>query len=85
MKAEKQALVRRLKIIQGQVEGIIKMIESDVPECEKVMTQMKAVKSAFQSAGGEVVKLYLKSCLQQKSEEVREAETNKVLDLFAKF
>jgi len=43
--------VNRLKRIEGQVRGIIKMLE-DERYCIDVLTQMQAVKSAVAACGG---------------------------------
>ena len=47
-KHNKQRLVRRLKIIEGQVRGLEKMLEDDV-YCVDVITQSLAVKQALSS------------------------------------
>ena len=40
---------KRLKRIEGQIRGVITMIE-DGEDCSEVFTQLSAVKSAFDSA-----------------------------------
>ena len=42
---EMQAVVKRLKRAQGQIGGIIKMIE-DGRNCQEIVTQMAAVAKA---------------------------------------
>ena len=49
---EMQAVVKRLKRAQGQIGGIIKMIE-DGRECQDIVTQMAAVSKALDRAGFE--------------------------------
>ena len=46
MKTNKEKLLRRLKIIEGQVRGLYEMVEKDV-YCIDVITQTSAVKSAL--------------------------------------
>lgn len=46
----KDALIKRLRRIEGQVRGVQRMIEND-SDCESVMTQISAVRSAIESVG----------------------------------
>ena len=46
MKTDKQKLIRRLKIIEGQVRGLEEMLEKD-SYCINIITQTSAVKSAL--------------------------------------
>lgn len=54
--------LRRLKIISGQIEGLMKLLEKE-EDCEKIFPQIKAIKSAFGSFSGEVMKDFLEECL----------------------
>lgn len=80
---DKETIVRKLKIIQGQLSGIIKLIEADDVDCEKVMHQMKAAKNGFQALGGAVAQNYLKKCFVKK--ENQEEEIGKIFELMTKF
>jgi len=46
-----EVLLNRLKRIEGQVRGTEKMIE-DGRDCESVITQLGAVRSAIEGVGG---------------------------------
>jgi len=46
----KEVLLNRLKRLEGQVRGIEKMIENG-RDCESIITQLGAVRSAVESAG----------------------------------
>lgn len=59
---KKQKLVRRLKIIEGQVRGLQEMIENDV-YCIDVITQTSAVKQALSSVEDALMESHLGSCL----------------------
>ncbi|MEI2778984.1 MAG: metal-sensitive transcriptional regulator [Tetrasphaera sp.] len=59
---EMVAVVKRLKRAQGQIGGIIKMIE-DGRECQEIVTQMAAVSKALDRAGFAVIALGLKQCI----------------------
>lgn len=59
MKPElKTKALRRLKIIEGQVRGIEKMIE-DEEYCVDIITQTEAVKEALSSVGGLLLENHL--------------------------
>ena len=46
MNEDKKKLIRRLKIIEGQIRGLQEMIEKDV-YCIDIITQTSAVKQAL--------------------------------------
>ena len=58
-------ITTRLNIIKGQIGAISRMIESNEKDCFKVLTQLKAVKSALNSASSEIVKSMLKECTRE--------------------
>ncbi len=63
LSAEDMATVtRRLKRAQGQIGGIIKMIE-DERDCQEIVTQLAAVSKALDRAGFAVISTGLKECL----------------------
>ena len=55
-------VTRRLKRAQGQIGGIIKMIE-DERDCQEIVTQLAAVSKALDRAGFAVISTGLKECL----------------------
>ena len=63
----KEALLKRLKRIEGQVRGIQKMVESG-RDCESVITQLAAVRSAIEGVGGLILKNYMKICFKGETE-----------------
>jgi len=60
-------LLNRLKRIEGQVRGIQKMIEND-RDCESVITQLAAVRSAIEGVGSLVLNNYMKLCFRKERE-----------------
>ncbi len=62
MKQDKQKLVRRLKIIEGQVRGLQEMITKDA-YCIDVITQTSAVKQALSGVEDALMESHLSSCL----------------------
>jgi len=56
------AVVRRLKRAQGQIGGIVRMIEEG-RQCQDIVTQLAAVSKALDRAGFAVIALGLRQCL----------------------
>ena len=74
---EKKKLVNRLKRIEGQVRGVIGMVESD-SYCIDVLTQISAISSALSSFSSELLEAHIRSCVQ---EDVRAGGTEKLDEL----
>jgi DNA-binding FrmR family transcriptional regulator len=66
-------VVKRLRRIEGQVGGIVRMIE-DGRDCEDVVTQLAAVSKALSRAGFKIVASGMRQCLDP------EAGSERVLD-----
>lgn len=62
MNASKPKLIRRLKIIEGQVRGLQEMIEKDT-YCIDVITQTSAVKQALTVIEDKLMEDHLRSCV----------------------
>ena len=59
----KETLLKRLKRAEGQIRGIQKMIENG-RECESIITQLAAVRSAIEGVAGLILKNYTKICFE---------------------
>jgi len=59
---KKKALVRRLKLIEGQVRGLVRMVEEDA-YCIDVITQTSAVKAALSNVEDILLEGHLAHCL----------------------
>ncbi len=59
---ELSSVLKRLKRVQGQIGGIIRMIEEG-RDCTEIITQMAAVSKALDRAGFAVIAAGLKRCL----------------------
>jgi len=57
----KKNVLSRMKRIEGQVRGIQGMIE-DGKECEDILVQVRAVRSALQSTNKLILKRYMLRC-----------------------
>jgi len=54
--------LRRLKRAEGQIRGIIRMVE-DEAYCPDILTQVAAARSALRKAGLSVLKRHVESCV----------------------
>jgi DNA-binding FrmR family transcriptional regulator len=54
----------RLRRIEGQVRGIIRMLD-DQRHCEEIITQVLAARSAMDKVAAEVLKHHVDQCLSQ--------------------
>jgi DNA-binding FrmR family transcriptional regulator len=63
--AGKKKLVRRLKIIEGQVRGLAAMIEKDT-YCIDVIAQTSAVKRALSTVEDLLLENHLKGCVHEQ-------------------
>ena len=61
---EMGAVVNRLRRAQGQIGGILRMIEEG-RECKDIVTQLAAVNRALDRAGFAIIAAGLKQCLTQ--------------------
>jgi len=69
----KSKLVRRLKLIEGQIRGLQKMIENDT-YCIDVITQTSAVKQGLSNVEDLLLENHLGGCILNQ---VRSGQTNK--------
>jgi DNA-binding FrmR family transcriptional regulator len=78
----KQNLVRRLKIIEGQVRGLQEMIESD-KYCIDVITQTSAVKQALSGVEDTLMEGHLGTCLVHQIQKGQmEKATKEILKVY---
>lgn len=82
MQTNKQKLMRHLKIIEGQVRGLQKMIENDI-YCIDVITQTSAIKQALSNIEDTLMEGHLGHCLvnQIKKGETKKA-TSEILKVY---
>ncbi|MEU6665982.1 metal-sensitive transcriptional regulator [Streptomyces sp. NPDC046727] len=81
---ELKAVVNRLRRAQGQIAGVIKMIEEG-RDCEEVVTQLAAASRALDKAGFAVIATGLQRCLtdpEMASDEDRDQMRARLEKLF---
>jgi|SRR3712207_2286901 len=84
---DKDALIRRLKRIEGQVKGIQSMVE-DERYCIDVLTQITAVKSAVNAVGVMILENHIKGCLIdaiENNEDDKEVLIEELISLIARY
>jgi len=72
------AVTKRLKRIEGQVRGIIKMVEAD-KSCEDILIQIGSAKAALHKTGQVILEGHLHHCVLDGIRQGKEEETVKKL------
>jgi DNA-binding FrmR family transcriptional regulator len=73
MHKDKQKLIKRLKIIEGQVRGLQNMIEKDT-YCIDVITQTSAVKQGLSNIEDVLMESHLAHCVVNQ---IKKGQTDK--------
>ena len=85
---EKDALVKRLHRIEGQVRGIERMVEDD-RYCIDVLTQISAVNTALESLALKILDEHVRHCvagaLSSGDEEDAHEKTEELLEAVQRF
>ena len=85
---EKDALVRRLHRIEGQVRGIERMVEDD-RYCIDILTQISAVNTALESLALKILDEHVRHCvagaLSSGDTEDAHAKTEELLEAVQRF
>lgn len=63
----------RMKRLEGQVRGILRMMEEE-KDCREVVTQMSAAKSALDRTAALIVSENLERCIREESENGESAQ-----------
>lgn len=87
MNLKKESTIRRLNRIEGQVRGIVRMIEDD-RYCIEVLQQVQAIKSALAKVEDAILKDHSASCVENAIASGDEKEQRKkfgeLIDLLSK-
>jgi DNA-binding FrmR family transcriptional regulator len=82
--ADSHRIVNRLKRLEGQIRGLQSMIESG-KDCEAVLTQVMAAKSALDQVGLHIIRHAMHECLIEDRDVDRDALIDEALDVFLKY
>jgi DNA-binding FrmR family transcriptional regulator len=74
---EQAQVIRRLRRAEGQIAGVIRMLEEG-RDCRDVVTQLAAVSKAVDRAGLAVVAAGLRRCLREPDGSVDPAELERL-------
>ena len=79
---KKMALLKRLKIIEGQIRGLHKMVEEG-KYCIDVITQTSAVRSALSSLEDALLEEHLSTCVIHQIHSGKEKKAiEEILDVY---
>ena len=80
-----KSVVNRLKRIEGQIKGVLRMIEKN-KDCKDVITQLSASRTAIDRTIGLIVSLNLEQCVREniENEENTRALVKEAVNLLVK-
>ena len=67
LQVSRSVISKRLRRIEGQIRGLDKMVTEE-RDCESIVTQLAAVRSAIDSVGVLVLNNYIKICAPTRHE-----------------
>ncbi len=83
--SDTDAILKRLRRIEGQIKGIQKMIEAE-QFCGDILVQVSAARSALNNVGGLVLENYMDNCLKGYiNGETSEAELDKLIKIMLQY
>ena len=68
MRADHDAVLKRLKRVEGQVRGLQRMVEED-RYCIDILTQLSAVTAALDGVGLLVLEDHVRHCVREGGDE----------------
>jgi DNA-binding FrmR family transcriptional regulator len=81
---QRRIILNRLKRLEGQVRGLQAMVESG-KDCDSVLTQVMAAKSALNRVGLLIMRHSMKTCLLQGEAAGREQIVDEALDVLMRY
>ena len=81
---EKKLITNRLNRINGQINGINKMIENDA-YCNDVLIQLSAVENSIQSLSNHILENHLYTCVTRDLEKGDLDTIDEIISLFKRF
>lgn len=82
-KEEEKALKDRLSRIQGQVNGVSKMIE-DNRYCGDILIQIASIERSLQEVGYIILKTHMDTCVREDIKNDKEGIVDETIDLIRK-
>lgn len=84
---DREALIRRLKKIEGQIKGIQTMVE-DERYCVDILNQISAVKSAVSAVGNIILSNHISGCVAgaiENNEADKDEIVKELIDMLTKY
>ena len=81
---EKKLINNRLNRINGQINGVKKMIDNDA-YCNDVLIQLKAVENSIQSLSNHILENHLYNCVTRDLENGELDTIDELISLFKRF
>jgi DNA-binding FrmR family transcriptional regulator len=63
MPVEQDAVLQRLRTVEGHLHAVSQMLEDGVP-CQQILHQLNAVQCALEAAGSQLLLMEVERCLQ---------------------
>lgn len=80
---EKQKIIKRLNVIEGQIRGIKQMVE-DNRYCDELLVQLSAAMHSLRSIGNNILNNHMKTCVVEDIKEGKLEVIDDVIELFDK-
>ena len=81
---EARSLTNRLRRIEGQVRGLVGMVEESA-YCPDILNQVAAVESALGAFARELLSSHIRTCLTKDIREGKDESVEELLDTLKKF
>ena len=81
MQANKESILRLLKIVRGQMDGLIKMVEED-RYCIEISDQILSSQSLLKKINFEILQSHFNHCVQNAFTEGSKKETRQKTEEF---
>jgi len=81
---EREAILARLRRVEGQIRGIQRMIEEN-RDCEAIVTQLMAARAALDRASLFIMSQHIERCLLDSNAPASRARLERIIELFLRF
>lgn len=81
---ERKRIVNRLRRLEGQIRGLQSMVESG-QQCDAVLTQVMAAKSALNQVGLHIIGHAMKQCLVDDEAATKDEVIDEAIRIFLKY
>ena len=78
---EKQNIIKRLNVIEGQIRGIKQMLEDD-RYCADILIQLSAISKSLESVENSILESHIKSCVLTEIQSGNTEIIDEVMELF---